>query len=97
MSRRYDHEKEIEKAFLRADREIEKTAAAVMRLVDRMLSRIEDPVAYDYVIEGFLLSLLRDHDALALLDRMTQPHPTKSVVKLSNALADYRDTHWKHR
>jgi|GEM_PF-4761607 len=83
--------------FARADREIESTAAAVTRAIERLLNRTAklESVAPDYVIERLFLTLLREHDFVQLFDRMAPLGP--ATMQLSNALHDYRDAQSKDR
>jgi hypothetical protein len=80
-----------DRQFARANREIEKTAAVIMRAIERLLERTSEleSVAFDHVIEQLLLELLHKYDFVRLLDRMPQPGPV--TLQLSNALHDYRD------
>jgi hypothetical protein len=88
----------LQKQFDSANREIDKTAAAIAGSVKKLLDKIAHnmpEVARDYAVERLLLRLLHEHDMLAILDGIAQPG--SATLKLSNALADYRDSRFRDR
>ena len=87
--------KRKEAEFDRANRAIDKTAAAIIAHINKLLDRPTDVVARDYLIEGLLHALVSDHDLAAIIDRMSMPG--SATLKLSNALLDYRDSRWVDR
>ncbi len=81
----------LEGQFARADEKAQKTAAAIMRLVDRLFDETAPlrEVAPD-TVRHFLLLALIDR---GLAEQLAEPvgHTTARPLRLSNALYDYRD------
>jgi hypothetical protein len=90
-------DKRAEAEFARADQAVDKAAAAaaIVAGINKLLNRRVDRVSHDYMLERLLLTLLRDHDLLAIIDRIKLPGP--KTLALSNALADYRDSQFEER
>jgi hypothetical protein len=79
-----------------------KADAAVERAVDAFMARIEsmfgkwEPVASTYIVERMLLILC--HRMTKLLDDPCfAEHMGPATLKLSNAMADYRDSRFVDR
>jgi hypothetical protein len=94
---------QMEADFARADRAIEKAAAAIAREIDKLLaghcwSRRGHLIRYDYLINGLLLELLNSDDIEGLMQTLVNDAiPTgPATIRLSNALLDYRDN-WRER
>jgi hypothetical protein len=84
--------------FDRADREIDRAASIIAGSVNELLDKVGadmPAVALDYAVERLLLALVREHDILSALEGMAQPGD--ATLRLSNALADYRDSRWQDR
>lgn len=81
----------LEGQFARADEKAKKTAAAIMRLVDRLFDQTAPlgDVAPDTVRHFLLLALIDRGFTEQLLDSFAVP--TVRALRLSNALHDYRD------
>jgi hypothetical protein len=81
----------------KTERQFEQADAAVARLVYAFMTQVEsmfgkwEPVASTYIVERMLLILC--HRMTRLLDdpRFAQ-HMGPATMKLSNAMADYRDS-----
>jgi hypothetical protein len=58
------------RAFARADREIDKTAQAIVDRVNKLLAFPDWRVARANLVIGLLHALLRDHDVIATLDKV---------------------------
>jgi hypothetical protein len=88
-----------ERQFREADAAVERAVAAFIRRIDRIEERHAttdrgDGVPFQIIEEVMLLKLC--HELAKRLDwRRTQVPP--AILKLSNALADYRDSHWEDR
>jgi hypothetical protein len=83
-------------AFETADRAIDQAAKGIAAELKKLLDLDIEPVSMTYRLEGLLLALLEDHDGLALFDKFyVQPGP--ATIKLSNALADWRDARFQDR
>jgi hypothetical protein len=72
---------------------VERTVATFMSAIDRMMG---EAVAPQYILERVLLQLCEELtkriDGFLPLDEVSF-----STLKLSNALADYRDSRWEER
>jgi hypothetical protein len=82
-----------ETQFSRADRHVKRTAARITSDIKKLLDRwaTEWPeVGQEYVVSSLLMELLLANDGiLPMLDGL--PYMGPATLKLSNALADYRD------
>jgi hypothetical protein len=78
-----------------ADAAIEKEAAAFMIQIESMLGEWE-PVASTYIVEGVLLKLC-DRMTKLLDDPSFAEHMGPATMKLSDAMADYRDSRYVDR
>ena len=89
--------KRAELQFERADRAIDKTAQAIADEIDKLLTRGErwDAVARAYLLERLFLRLTGEHDLAGILDSLSMPGD--ATLKLSNALADYRNSRFVDR
>ena len=85
--------KRVQAEFAKADRAVDKTAAAIVARINKLLDRPTEVVAHDYLIERLLLVMA--DDLAAIIDTMAMPG--SATVTLSNALLDYRDSLAKHR
>ena len=78
-----------DRQFLNADAAIERTVTTFFSAIDRMGGRWRD-VAYSYILEGVVLKLCEE------LTKRIDAEPDLALgpatLKLSNALADYRDS-----
>ena len=78
--------------FVRADRAIAKTAKTITDCVTKLLdSHGGSMVSGQYLLEGLLDTLLSEHDGVAAFDKWML-HLGPTTIKLSNALADWRDS-----
>jgi hypothetical protein len=81
-----------DRQFARAAREAEKTAAAIMRLFDRLLDKTTgfDCIVAPDTVGHFLLMALIDR---GFTEQVVDPLglATARTLRLSNALYDYRD------
>jgi len=88
-----------ERQFREADAAVERAVAALIRRIDRIEERHATTDGWDgvpfQIIEELMLLKLCDALAERLDGRRTQIPP--AILKLSNALADYRDSHWEDR
>jgi hypothetical protein len=82
--------KNTERQFQAADAAIESTVAAFMSKIEQMLGRWE-AVAPTYIVEGTLLALC-DGVTKLIDDPIRADIAGPATLKLSNALADYRDS-----
>jgi hypothetical protein len=82
-----------EQQFARAEREAEKTAAAILRLVDRLLDKTTglDSVVWPDTVRHFLLMALIDRGFTEQVVDTFGPVGSTRAMRLSNALYDYRD------
>lgn len=87
--------KGIDEQFQEADAAVERTVAAFMRAIERMMVRW-DGVAPTDIIEGVLLELCRELTEL-IDDPRLAGHLRPATHKLSSALADYRDSRLEER
>ena len=84
------------------DRQFQAADAAVAKAVDDFMNKIErvsgkwEAVASQYVIERLLLELCTELTKL-IDDPIFRNHAGPATVKLSNALADYRDSRAEER
>jgi hypothetical protein len=79
----------------RADRAIDEAAADIAGALNKLMDKIYamPDVAPDYAIERLLLHLAGD--LASLVNKVAQPG--SATLRLSNALADYRDSRLKDR
>jgi hypothetical protein len=78
-----------------ADRAVLKAAAKIERAVDELIDKaVAFDVAYQYVIEQLLVTLLERNPAA--LDELNHSYWGKASLVLSNALMDWRDQ-WSER
>jgi hypothetical protein len=78
--------------FAKADRAVDKAANAIASQIKGLLDGQYkyEGVAQDYLVRRLLLVLLRKHDLAAIIDQVAGG-PDRAMIKLSNALLDYRD------
>lgn len=86
---------DTDRHFREAEAAIGRAVSAFMSAIDRIEERADrDGVSFQLVEEVMLLKLCKD--LIKRLDtRRTNIPP--ATLKLSNALADYRDTRWEER
>jgi hypothetical protein len=77
-------DKRGEAEFAKADRAVDKTAAAITAQIHKLLDQPYKAVARDYLVERLLLALVSDHDLAAIIGHMAMPGP--ATLKLSNGL-----------
>jgi hypothetical protein len=82
--------------FRRASRAVDRTVSDVAAEIDELYNKVDrlEAVAPDTVREWFLSGLVG-----VLLERVVDKisQPGDATLKLSNALADYRDSQWEER
>jgi hypothetical protein len=81
--------------FRKADLAIERSVTEFIRTIEQMTGRW-DVVAPTYIVEGVLLKLCEELTKL-IDDPHLIGHLGSATLKLSNALADYRDSRWEDR
>jgi hypothetical protein len=83
----------IDRQFARAEREAEKTAATILRLVDRLLDKTTglDCIVAPDTVRHFLLMALVDRGFAEQVVDTFGPAGSARAMRLSNALYDYRD------
>jgi hypothetical protein len=81
-----------ERQFQKADAAVDQAVAAFMSEIEPMLGKWE-AVAPQYILEHVLLALCTEVSRLVDESKIDGP----DTLKLSNALADYRDSRWEDR
>ena len=84
-----------ERQFREADAAVKRAVTVFVREIKPMLGKWE-AVAPAYVIERLLLALCTEMSKLTD-DHVVRDFAQPALTKLSNALADYRDTRAEHR
>ena len=81
-----------ERQFQEADAALEGAVTTFMSEIEPMLGKWE-AVAPAYIVERLMLALCTEMSKLIDESKIEGPE----TLKLSNALADYRDTRWEER
>ena len=84
-----------ERQFQQADAAIERAVTAFMKRVDALMGRWE-AVSPTYIAENVLLELCAEVSKLTD-DPVVRNYAGTATIKLANALADYRDSHFVER
>ena len=86
-----------DRQFRAADAAIDRTVAGFVHGIDELLIFYrEGPVAPSYIVEGVLLKLCDELTKLVDKEKFAETLGP-ATMKLSNALADYRDSQWHER
>jgi hypothetical protein len=85
-----NEDRKVRREFQQADAAIERAVAAFMIKVNLMLAESQ-AVAPTYIVENVLLTLCEELTKL-IDDPVLAEHMGPATLKLSNALADYRDS-----
>ena len=85
------------------ERQFREADAAVDQAVDAFIGKIEsmsgkwDAVAHQHIVERVLLALCDEMTKLIDHPDIAEHSMGTAMMKLSNALADYRDSRWEDR
>ena len=82
--------------FQEADAAVDKAVAAFIAKIESMSKEMGDAVAPAYIVERVLL-MLCDEMTKLIDDPDLANSMGPALLKLSNALADFRDSRWEER
>jgi hypothetical protein len=85
-----------EQQFQEANVAIDRTVAAFFIKIESMSGKW-DAVAGNYIIEGVVLRLCDEIAKLIDHPDFAKHNMSPAMMKLSNALADFRDVRWEER